>query len=351
MALLFFYLFLALFTSFMCSIVESVLLSTPVTYLRARAERGDQSASQFIKQKENVDRPLSAILSLNTIAHTVGAAGVGAQATIVFGEAYFGFVSAILTVLILVLTEIIPKTIGANYYKKLVGFASVTIKIMVIIAYPLVVVSAFLTKLLSKKDDEQTTTREEFSALANIGEEEGIFHENENKIIQNLIKLYEIKVHEIMTPRTVCVTASADMSLGEFMKNKEFLTFSRIPVYENNNDDITGYVLRSNVFERLAEDQFEIKLKDIQREVVVFPETISVYNAWTRLMEEGEQISIILNEYGGMEGIVTVEDIIETLMGIEIIDEKDIVSDMQQYALDRWKARQKEYNFMADLDD
>lgn len=348
MALLLLYLFIALFTSFACSIVESVLLSTPLSFLKAKANGGDKSAISFIKLKENVDRPLSAILSLNTIAHTVGAAGVGAQATIVFGEAYFGLVSAILTILILVFTEIIPKTIGANYYRTLIGLSAKTIRVMVVIAYPLVVVSAFLTRLLSRKEDEQSISREEISALADIGTQEGIFQENENKVIQNLMKLYEIKVSKIMTPRTVCVMADEEMTLREFMQDKEFLTFSRIPIHRKNADDITGYVLRSLVFEELADDNFNKKLKDIKREIVALPETISVYSAWEKLIEQKEQIAYVLNEYGGMEGVVTTEDIIETLMGIEIVDEKDTISDMQQYALEKWKARQKAYKFMTD---
>lgn len=349
MVLLLSYLFLALITSFLCSIVESVLLSTPITFLKAGAENGNKSAIEFLKLKDNIDRPLSAILSLNTIAHTVGAAGVGAQATLVFGEKYFGLVSAILTILILVLTEIIPKTIGANYAKQLVGFSAKTIKVMVAIAYPLVVAAAFLTKLLSRKGDDQTTSREEISVLANIGMQEGIFRENENKIIQNLIKLYEIRVTEIMTPRIVCVTANEEMTLKEFMENKDFLNFSRIPIYKTNSDDITGYVLRAFIFEKLAEDQFNLQLKDIMREIVILPESINVYKAWEKLLGLEEHIAIIVNEYGGFEGVVTVEDIIETLMGIEIVDEKDTISDMQQYAMDKWKNRQKEHRKLNDL--
>ncbi|MDR1403942.1 MAG: CNNM domain-containing protein [Tannerellaceae bacterium] len=343
MTLLLLYLFLALFTSFLCSIVEAVLLSIPVTFLKAKADGGNKSAKNFLKLKENVDRPLSAILSLNTIAHTVGAAGVGAQAIVVFGEQYFGLVSAILTFLILILTEIFPKTIGASYTKELMGFSTKTINVMIVIAYPLVIASAFLTKLLSNKAEEQTTSREEISVLANIGTKEGVFRKDENQIIQNLIKLYDVRVSAIMTPRIVCVTAHEDMTLKEFMQNKDLLSFSRIPVYRNNNDDITGYVLRSYAFEKLAEDQFNLTLKDIKREVVVLPETINVYKAWEKLIGLKEHISIVVNEYGGMEGILTIEDTIETLMGIEIIDEKDTISDMQQYALDKWKNRQKEY--------
>ncbi len=346
MALLLTYLFIALFTSFLCSIMEAVLLSTPVSYLKAKLEQGVSSAAIFLKLKEDIDKPLSAILTLNTIAHTVGAAGVGAQATLVFGEAYFGLVSAVLTILILVLTEIIPKTIGANYSRELMGVAAKTIRAMIFITYPLVIVSAFLTRLLSRKEAGFTTSREEISALANIGKEEGIFGDKENKIIQNLIKLKGIRVNEIMTPRIVVVVASEDMTLKEFLVNKEFLHFSRIPVYHDHRENITGYVFREEVFEKLAEDKFDLSLNDIKREIVTFPKTVTLFNAWEKLLNEKEHIALIIDEYGGMDGIVTLEDIIEALLGFEIVDEKDRVADMQQFAMDRWKARQKKYHLL-----
>jgi CBS domain containing-hemolysin-like protein len=341
MTLLFAYLFLALFTSFLCSIVEAVLLSTPLSYLRAKAERGDKSAVAFIKLKLNIDKPLSAILSLNTVAHTVGAAGVGAQAVFVFGEVYFGLVSAILTILILVFTEIIPKTLGANYNKELMGVCAKIIKGMIFITYPLVLVSAFLTRLLARKESTLTTSREEISVLANIGTEEGIFGNKENKIIQNLIKLKSIKISEIMTPRIVVTVADEKMTLKEFLKNKDLLHFSRIPIYEGNRDNIIGYIFREIVFEKLAEDQFDLKLKDLKREIIVFPENVTLFKAWEELLNKKEQISLITDEYGGMAGIVTLEDIIETLLGFEIVDEKDRVEDMRKYAMERWRSRQK----------
>lgn len=346
MTLLFIYLFVALFVSFLCSILEAVLLSTPMSYLKAKSEKGNKSADIFITLKEDIDRPLAAILSLNTVAHTVGAAGVGAQATIVFGEAYFGLVSAILTILILVFTEIIPKTLGANYARELMRFSAVMIKFLILITYPLVKMSSFITRLLSRKDTELSTSREEISALANIGTEEGIFGDRENKIIQNLIKLKGIKVSEIMTPRVVVVVANEEMTLEEFLKNKDFLHFSRIPVYKDNRDNITGYVFRELVFEKLAEDQFNLKLKDIKREIVTLSEFTTLFKAWEDLLNRKEQIALILDEYGGMDGIATLEDIIETLLGFEIIDEKDQIEDMQQYALERWKAKQKKYDLL-----
>ncbi|GGE19406.1 CNNM domain-containing protein [Psychroflexus salis] len=341
MALLFAYLALVLVVSFICSIMESVLLSLPVSYIISRIENGQQKAKKMLALKENVDQPLSAILSLNTVAHTVGAAGVGAQATIIFGDAYFGMVSAILTILILVFTEIIPKTLGANYSKELMNVSASTIRAMIFITYPFVMISSYLTKVLSRNENEPTTSREEVSALANIGTDEGIFEDNENKIIQNLIKLKDIKVAEVMTPRVVVITASEDMSLQEFMDNKEFLSFSRIPIFKNNKDNITGYVLRSMVFEELAEDQFDVKLKDIKRDILTFPKTVTLFNAWEEMLSKREHISLIIDEYGGMDGITTLEDIIESMLGFEIIDEKDKVDDMQKYARNKWKKKNR----------
>lgn len=348
MALLLTYLFIALFTSFLCSIAEAVLLSTPISYVKAKMEMGSSSAKNFLVLKEDVDKPLSAILSLNTVAHTVGAAGVGAQATIVFGEAYFGIVSAVLTILILVFTEIIPKTLGSNYSKELMGFATKIIRGMIVLTYPLVVISMFLTRYLSRKEKELTTSREEISALASIGTEEGIFADKENKIIQNLIRLKTIRISEILTPRIVVVVANENMTLQEFLVNKEFLHFSRIPVYNESRDNITGYVFREMVFEKLAEDQFHLKLKDIKRNIATFAETDTLFRVWEELLHRKEQISLVVDEYGGMDGIVTLEDIIETLLGFEIVDEKDRVEDMQQYAMERWKARQKKYQLLQE---
>ena len=214
MILLLFYLFLALFVSFLCSIMEAVLLSTPQSFLIVKQESGNAWAKRFADLKTNIDKPLSAILSLNTVAHTVGAAGVGAQAVAIFGEASFGIVSAILTLLILVLTEIIPKTIGARYWRNLAMISSRIIQIVIIITYPLVVMSAVITKRISKNRQEQTTSREEISALANIGADEGIFLSKEYKIIQNVLRLKNVKVTEIMTPRVVVAIADEKLYLS-----------------------------------------------------------------------------------------------------------------------------------------
>ncbi len=345
MALLLFYLFLALIVSFLCSIMEAVLLSTPLSFLR-----GKVGAKHMVKLKQNIDRPLSAILSLNTVAHTVGAAGVGAQATKVFGEDYFGLVSAILTILILVFTEIIPKTIGARFCKELAIISGVIIRVMIFVTYPLVIISSYITKLISRNPNEKTTSREEISALAYIGTEEGILGENENKIIQNLIRLKSIKVSEVMTPRVVVSFADENMDLSDFLKNKDYLRFSRIPVYSGNAEQVTGYIFRQAVFEKLTEDTANLKLKDFKREVVFIPDSKPLFSVWESLLEKKEHIAVVVDEYGGIDGIVTMEDIIETLLGLEIVDEKDTITDMQQFARERWKMRQEKYRLINQID-
>lgn len=358
MILLFAYLFLALFVSFLCSIMEAVLLSTPISFLIVKDDEGSTWAKGFIDLKTNVDKPLSAILSLNTVAHTIGAAGVGAQATAVFGEVYFGLVSAVLTVLILVLSEIIPKTIGAIYWKRLSKVSSKIMKGMIVVSYPLVVMSAFITKLISKNSPEQTTSREEIAVLANIGADEGIFSTKEHKIIQNILQLKNVKAKEIMTPRVVVDLADEEEYLTDyFMREQEekkedgqSLKFSRIPVYSKDEEDITGYVFRQDVYEKLAEDKFELRLKDIKQEIIVVPNTIVIFTLWEKLLEKSEHIALIVDEYGGLDGVVTMEDIIETLLGLEIVDEKDTITDMQKYAKEKWEKEKAKIKMLYELE-
>ena len=350
MILLIFYLFLALIVSFLCSVMESVLLSTTVSFLNVKEESGHKSASIFIRLKNDIEKPLSAILSLNTVAHTIGAAGVGAQATKIFGDIYFGIISAILTLLILVFSEIIPKTIGARYWRRLALVSGIIINIMVIITFPLVIMTNYITKLFSGKINNLPMSREEISAMANIGTEEGILEEKENKIIQNLVRLNTVKVSEIMTPRVVVTVADENMSLEEFLIKKEFLYYSRIPIYSKNSENITGYVFRQTVFEKLAEKKTNLKLRDICREIVVVHEFQSLMSLWETLLEKKEHVALIVDEYGGMAGIVTMEDIIETLLGLEIVDERDRIIDMQQYARERWNERKAKYNILYNSD-
>lgn len=350
MAVLLLYLFLALVVSFLCSIMESVLLSMPQSFLMVKQQEGHKWAHSYSRLKANVDKPLSAILSLNTIAHTIGAAGVGAQAVKVFGDEYFGLVSIVLTILILVLTEIIPKVIGAQYWRNLAKPSYYILQTMMIIVYPLVIGSAFITKLISKNKQEQTTSREEIAALASIGTNEGLFSDKENKIIQNILRLKNIKVTEIMTPRVVLSMAEENTQVNDFLTDKNYLKFSRIPIYSGNDENITGYVFRQEIFEKLAEDKHKLPLKEIKREITVVPDSMVLFSLWEVLLEKKEHIALIVDEYGGVEGIVTMEDIIETLLGLEIMDEKDTVIDMQKFARERWKRRQIKYNLIDQIE-
>jgi len=350
MILLIFYLFLALFVSFLCSVMESVLLSTSVSFLNIKKESGHKSATIFIRLKNDIEKPLSAILSLNTVAHTIGAAGVGAQAIKIFGDIYFGIISAILTLLILVFSEIIPKTIGARYWRRLALVSGIIINTMVIITFPLVIMTNYITKLFFGKIKNLPMSREEISAMANIGTEEGILEEKENKIIQNLFRLKSVKVSEIMTPRVVVTVADENMLLEEFLIKKEFLYYSRIPIYSKNIENITGYVFRQTVFEKLAEKKTNLKLRDICREIVVVHEFQTLMSLWDTFLLKKEHVGLIVDEYGGMAGIVTMEDIIETLLGFEIVDERDRITDMQQYARERWNERKAKYNILDNSD-
>lgn len=351
MTLLFAYLILALLVSFLCSVMEAVLLTTPVSFLKVKENEGSKGASLMIKHRQNVDKPLSAILSLNTVAHTIGAAGVGAQAIVVFGNEYLGMVSVILTILILVLSEILPKTIGTTFWRELAIPAASIIRIMIVLTYPLVILSSVISRMFSGSANEQSTSREEISMLAHMGTEEGIFGEKENIIIQNLIRLKFVKTTEVMTPRVVVSVADENMNLNDFLTKKDLLKFSRIPVFSENDENITGYVFRQTVFEKLAEENKHLKLRDIKRDIVFVPESTPVFKVWEILLEKKEHIAVVVDEYGGMDGIVTMEDIIESLLGFEIVDEKDTVTDMQQFARERWKMRQEKYRYLNKSDD
>jgi len=350
MALLLFYLFLALFISFLCSVMESVLLSVPQSFILLNAEKKHRWALRLQEQKTRIDRPLSAILSLNTVAHTIGAAGVGAQAVKLWGEAWFGLVSAVLTILILIITEIIPKTLGARFWRSLAPASSRIISAMIFFTYPLVAMSAYITRIITRRESPVSTSREELAVLVSVGAEEGVLNVKEHRILQNLLRLREIRAADIRTPRVVVASAEESMSLSDFLEAKLYLKFSRIPVYSGSRDNITGYVLRQSVLEKLAEDQHSLTLKDIRRPVSAVPESKDLFSVWEQLIAEKEHIALVVDEYGGLDGIVTMEDIIETLLGLEIVDETDTVHDMQAYARERWLQKQNKYNHLEKED-
>ena len=340
MTALLLFLFGAMAISFLCSILEATLMSTPISYVTMREEEGYKPASRFKRYKQDSSRPIAAILSLNTIANTIGAAGVGQQANVLFGSHWFGVVSAIMTVLILVFSEIIPKTIGTTRWKSLMGFTAACIKGLIFIMYPVVICIEWLQKHITPKDvQDPTVSRDEVSAMANVAEEEGDLEEDENAIIQNLINMDDVTASDVMTPRVVAHIAPEKMTLKTFYRDKRYLHHSRIPVYADNDEYITGYILRMEALQLMAEDKHDMTLGEIKREIASFNEDTSLDEIWDEMLRKDEQISVVINEYGSFQGILTLEDVIETLLGSEIVDEYDTVRDMQQLALDKWKKR------------
>ena len=343
MGLIFLYLFGALSISFLCSILEAVLLSTPMSFITAKEQEGKKSATLLKNLKNSVDRPVGAILSLNTIAHTIGSAGVGAEVTRIWGDEWFGIASVVLTLLILIFSEIIPKTIGSNSWRSLALPSAGVIKFLIYITYPFVILSELITKLFSskEKDNAVTVSREEVSAMVDMGTDEGVFKESESRIIKSCLKLSNVKAKEIMTPKIVLEMADESMSLKEFYDANDW-RFSRIPIFKEDKDNVTGYVLKDIILEELSEDQFDIKLSEIKRPILSFPEDESVFTIWEKMLSVREHISIIVDEYGGLRGVVTMEDVIETMIGVEIVDEQDTTTDMQELAREVYQQRQTE---------
>ncbi len=334
MGLILLYFLGALSLSFLCSVLEAVLLSTPMSYISMKENQGSKTATLMKQYKNNVDRPVGAILSLNTIAHTIGSAGVGAESIKIFGEQYFGLISAILTLLILVLSEIIPKTIGASYWRSLAMPSTRIIRVLILITYPLVLLSELITKVFTPRGNQASMSREEVSAMVDVGTTEGIFRESESKLIKSCIALSGVKARQIMTPSIVVESACQDLTVKDFQA-KQSWSFSRIPVYAGDKDYITGYVLKDAVLKLLSEDQFHVKLSDLKRPILTFREEESVFQIWEKMLEKREHISVIIDEYGGLRGLVTMEDIIETMTGVEIVDEDDVAVDMQALAKEK----------------
>jgi CBS domain containing-hemolysin-like protein len=327
--------------SALCSMLEATLLSTPISFITGLEEQGVKGAERLKKLKQNPDRPISAILCLNTIANTVGASIVGSLVYEVYGDALVGIFSTIFTFAILFFSEIIPKTIGTSYWRSLAIPASAIINGMIFIAFPLVWVLEHFTRLISSKADQVSVSREDISAMVSVATEEEVIEKDEKKMIQNLLKLDEVTAHEIMTPSVVVEMVPGNMTIKEFYNSEN--THSRILIYDEDNDEyVTGYVLRQEVLEKMAEDNFNSTLNDIIRPIMTFKEEDSVADIWEKLLEKKEHISAILDEYGSLRGIVTMEDVIETMLGHEIVDEKDEVVDMQEYAKEQWEKAQKD---------
>ena len=318
-------------------------MSTTLSYITMREEEGSKSAKRMYRYKTETERPLAAILSLNTIANTIGAAGVGKEATEIWGSTWFGLVSVVVTLLILVFSEIIPKTLGTTYWKQLMGFTSGAIAVLIVIMYPLVKLVEFITKLLPDSD-EATVSREEVVALANVGEEEGVIEEDENKIIRNVMRLDDVKAYDVMTPSVVAAIAPEKMTLKEYYDDDRYDHFSRIPVYADKPEFITGYIHRNDALENLTEDNFNMTLGEIKRSLPMFNEETTIGDIFDQMLKQKSQIAVVIDDYGCFRGILTLEDVIETIFGLEIIDENDEIADMQAYARERWKQRQRRFN-------
>ena len=342
MGLLLFYLLLSLSLSSLCSVLEAVLLASTVSYVTIKEQEGFKIASVLKRYKADIDRPIAAILSLNTIAHTVGAAGVGAQAAELWreyggapgseGDAV-GIASAIMTLLILVVSEILPKVIGATYWRQLALWATRVIRVLIVIMYPLVLLSEFITILINRGKVQTSVSREEVQAMMDVGVEEGVFKAKESKALRSFLKLGEIRADEIMTPAPV---------VGEFFRSDdEHLDLhSRLPVYDAEEEYIKGYVLRSELLEGLSEDHFAQEISTLVRPILTFKDEEMVSNIWEKMLEQKEHIAVITDEYGTLRGIVTMEDLIETMLGVEIVDEYDEAVDMQDMAREKWQQQQ-----------
>lgn len=334
MAILITYFLTALFVSFLCSLLESVLLSLSIPHVSVMEKAGLRSGKIMAELKKNINRPLAAILTINTIANTVGAAGVGAQTLLIYGNEWVAMASGILTISILIISEIIPKTIGTIYSKSLSSFTAFTIRILMVITYPFVILSESMSKLIQGGENggDSKASREELLAMAEISEDEGSIDEQEGDIIENLIKLDDIPIEEVMTPRSVVFALNQDETVGEVVKNNSPISFSRIPVYEKDLDHIIGFVNRYNVVNKQAEDQFHIKMIDLMKPIHTVNEKESVSNVLDQFVKRRQQIFMVSDEFGTTTGLISLEDAIETLLGVEIVDEHDHVVDMRKLA-------------------
>lgn len=350
MTLLLAYLFFAIGCSFYCSVAEAVLLSISPSFIAAMKESRPQAAARLESLKSNIDRPLAAILSLNTIAHTVGAAGVGAQAAVVwpeYGNAV-GLASAIMTLLILIFSEIIPKTIGALYWRQLGPTIASSVRWLIVLLYPLVWISEKLTKLLAGDSAPHIVTREELAAMAEIGEQQGVLDAGESRILETLICFRDIRVDDVMTPRSVIIGFDENDTVGELHEQLSLVPVSRLPVFHGKLDDVTGFVLRVDLLLAYSRGETNRPLSDFRRDIVSLPADTSLPTVLEHLLQRREQLAIVVDQYGSVVGLVTLEDVVETLLGLEIVDEHDNEVDMQRYARERWRVRAERIGLKLD---
>ena len=356
MSALIFWATISIFFSFLCSILEAVLLSVTPTFINLKKQEHKDYALTLESLKKDVDKPLIAILTLNTIAHTLGAMMVGIEAESLpykielWGINTVGVVSAIMTFLILVASEIIPKTIGATYWKKLANFTS---KALTILIFPLkwtgiLWLLQLTTKLIGGKGHGSVLNRESFMLMTDMAHKEGVFQENESKIIKNLLTFKEVFAKDVMTPRTVMQTEDQNTTVEDFFKRNLNLRFSRIPIYLDNPDNIKGLVLKDEIFKEMALDNGSKKLSELKRNIIIIDRDLPIPSLFEQLVESRNHMALVVDEYGSVSGLVTMEDVIETLLGLEIMDESDNVSDLQLLARKSWESRAKKLGIFED---
>ena len=345
MTLLFVYLFLAVFVSFLCSLLEAVILSVTPSFINTQNNEGKKYAKILKNLKEEIDRPLAAILTLNSISHTFGAAGVGAQVNKIYGDQFVALASGVLTFVILIFSEIIPKTLGAGNWKRFAPFAAYSIRFMIFILYPIVSLTERISEWIGG-EGKNLFTREEMIATAEIGVGHGALRKKESNIIKNLLMLDNIYVHDIMTPRSVLMALSIDKTVEEVIASHKPIRYSRIPVFKEDLDHIEGVVHRYQILEASNNDQDKLPLSELMTHLHSIPENISVSACLDQLIHRNDHIFLVVDEYGSTMGIVTLEDAIETLLGVEIVDEFDSVTDLRAHALEQWKKRKKQKSLM-----
>ena len=350
MGLLIIYAFIAIFFSFMCSVLEAAFLSFTPTYLKMKVKEGSSYATTITNFKHNVDEPLIAILTVNTIAHTVGALLVGVQAEQIYPEGgnMVGIISALMTLAILIFSEIIPKTIGATYWDRLGPFTATTLKIFIFpLKYTGVLYLMMLTtKLIGKTAHVNSMSREEFLAITESAEEEGVFEENETTFIKNMLVFKSVQAKDVMTPFSVAVAAEENTTIEEFHSNHKHLKFSRIPIYEDKPNNITGFILKDDVLEEMLNEKGKQPLSSLKRGIHITSSETPIPNLFDSFIQKKTHLSIVVDEYGNTVGLVTMEDIIETLLGFEIMDESDNIEDMQMLARKNWKRRAKKLGIL-----
>lgn len=319
------------------------MLSFTPSYIKVKNQEGKKYADTLAHFKQDIDRPLIAILTVNTVAHTVGAILVGVQAEKAFGDGTnaVGIVSAVMTLAILVLSEIIPKTIGATYWQSLGGFTATTLNILI---FPLkytgiLWLMMLTTKLIGKSAHVSTMSREEFMAITDAAGEEGVFEENETTIIKNLLVFKSVKAKDVMTPFSVAMIENEDTSIEDFYRGHKNLRFSRIPIYNQSPNNLTGFILKDDVLEQMLDEKGPEPLKILRREMLVTSSDTAIPDLFETFIQKKAHITMVVDEYGNTIGLVTMEDIIETLLGLEIMDESDSIEDMQVLARKNWERR------------